>query len=59
VDPEVIHLGTKLYIEDYGYAVAADTGSAIQGYRIDLYMGSEDQALQWGRKTVKVRLENE
>jgi 3D (Asp-Asp-Asp) domain-containing protein len=36
VDPKVIPLGTKLYVEDYGYVLAADTGSAIKGNRIDL-----------------------
>ena len=36
VDPRVIRLGTKLYVEGYGYAVAGDTGGAIKGHRIDL-----------------------
>lgn len=58
VDPSVIPLGTKLYVEGYGYAVAGDTGGAIKGKRIDLFMASRDDALHWGRRTVKVRILN-
>jgi len=58
VDPNVIPLGTKLYIEGYGYAVAGDTGGAIKGNRIDLFMADLDDALNWGRRTVKVRILN-
>lgn len=54
VDPSVIPLGTRLYIEGYGYAYAADTGGAIVGNRIDLFFDSEWQCNQWGRRTVKV-----
>lgn len=56
VDPSVIPLGTKLYVEGYGYAVAADTGGAIKGRKIDLYFNDNSDALQWGRKTVKVKV---
>ena len=56
VDPKVITLGTKLYIEGYGPAVALDTGGAIRGHIIDLYMESEDECWAWGRRTVKVRI---
>ncbi|MFT8317767.1 MAG: peptidoglycan-binding protein [Sporolactobacillus sp.] len=56
VDPAVIPLGTKLYVEGYGYAVAADTGGAIKGRKIDLYFNDNSDALQWGRKTVKVKV---
>ena len=56
VDPRVIPLGTELYIEGYGPAVAADTGGAIQGQRVDLYMDSEHECWQWGRRKVEVRV---
>ncbi len=54
VDPNVIPLGTRLYIEGYGYATAADTGGAIKGNRIDVFMEEKGQCLSWGRRTVKV-----
>ena len=60
VDPKVIPLGTKVYIDglngawDYGNAIAADTGSAIKNLTIDLYMDTHEKAYQWGRKSVKV-----
>lgn len=41
VDPHFMPLGTRLYIEGYGYAVAADTGGAIKGSRIDLAIDSQ------------------
>ena len=55
-DPRVIPLGTELYIEGYGPAVAADTGGAIQGQRVDLYMDTEHECWQWGRRKVEVRV---
>lgn len=58
VDPRVIPLGTRLYIEGYGPAVAADTGGAIRGNRIDLGFGSRAEALQFGRRTVVVHILN-
>ena len=54
VDPRVIPLGTKLYIEGYGYAVAEDTGGAIKGNRIDLCFTNKVQANAFGRRNVKV-----
>ncbi|MCH4167335.1 MAG: 3D domain-containing protein [Megasphaera sp.] len=54
VDPDVIPLGTKLYVEGYGYAVAEDTGGAIVGNRIDLAMDSTSEALDFGRRDVVV-----
>lgn len=56
VDTSVIPLGTKLYVEGYGYCIAADTGGAIKGNRIDLCYGSHQAALNsgFGHKNVKV-----
>lgn len=60
VDPKIIPLGSKVYVEglngawDYGYATASDTGSAIKDYKIDLYMDTHSEALTWGRKKVNV-----
>jgi len=56
VDPRVIPLGTKLYVEGYGLAVAADTGGAIKGNRIDLGYATRGQALCFGRRTVLVHI---
>ena len=50
VDPRVIPLGTRVYVEGYGNAIAADTGSAIKGRRIDVCFDSHRKALQWGRR---------
>lgn len=58
VDPSVIPLGSKVWVEGYGYAVAGDTGGAIKGNRIDLFVSSKDQAYRFGRKNVKVRILN-
>lgn len=54
VDPGVIPLGSRLYIEGYGYGRAADTGGSIKGNRLDLFMEQRSQCLNWGRRTVKV-----
>ena len=56
VDPSVIPLGTKLTIPGYGEGVAADTGSAVQGARIDLWFPTLAQALGWGRRTVTITI---
>lgn len=58
VDPRVIPLGTKLYIEGYGNAIAGDTGGAIKGNRIDLFYNSRSAALNFGRRQVKVTILN-
>ncbi|MBP5427511.1 MAG: G5 domain-containing protein [Clostridiales bacterium] len=60
VDPRVIPLGTRLYIEtvgrgpDYGFAIAADTGGAIKGNVVDLFYENKVDALNWGRRNVRV-----
>ncbi|PGA22639.1 peptidoglycan-binding protein [Priestia aryabhattai] len=58
VDPSVIPLGSKVYVEGYGEAVAADTGGAIKGNRIDVFVPSEGDAQQFGRKSVKITVMN-
>ncbi|EEK53657.1 hypothetical protein bcere0016_50280 [Bacillus cereus 95/8201] len=56
VDPKVIPLGSKVWVEGYGEAIAGDTGGAIKGNRIDILLGSDSAAKKWGRKTVKVKI---
>jgi len=58
VDPRVIPLGTKLYIEGYGYAIAEDVGGAIKGNKIDLYYNSSSESLNWGSRNVKIYVLN-
>ncbi len=65
VDPRIIPLGTKVYVEvpgaaaDYGFAIAADIGSAIKGKLIDLYFDTTAQAMHWGRRSVRIYILNE
>ena len=56
VDPTIIPLGTRVWVEGYGEAIAADIGGAIKGNIIDVFIPSHEEALQWGRKSVKVRI---
>lgn len=58
VDPSVIPLGSKVWVEGYGHAVAGDTGGAIKGNKIDLFMASKSQAYDFGRKKVRVKVLN-
>ncbi len=64
VDPSVIPLGSKLYIESsdgsfvYGYSVAADTGGAIKGNKVDLFFDSYSACMSFGRRTVNVYILN-
>ncbi len=56
VDPSVIPLGTRMTIPGYGEGVAADTGGAIVGLRIDVWVPTEEQAEAWGVRTVTITL---
>lgn len=58
VDPSVIPLGTKVYVEGYGYAIAGDTGRAIKGNKIDVLFPTKSEAYRWGRKQVKIKILN-
>lgn len=54
VDPDVIPLGTQVYIPGYGVAIAADTGGMIEGDMIDLCMEDYDDCMQFGRRDIDV-----
>ena len=56
VDPRVIPLGTRVFVDGYGEALAADVGGAIKGNRIDVCFDSRREALNWGRRTVQVMI---
>jgi uncharacterized protein YabE (DUF348 family)/3D (Asp-Asp-Asp) domain-containing protein len=58
VDPSVIPLGTKVYVEGYGYAIANDTGSAIKGNIIDCFFYKDVDMNAWGVRTVNVYILN-
>lgn len=56
VDPKIIPLGSKVWVEGYGIAVAGDTGGAIKGNKIDVFVKNKSIAYDWGRKKVTVKL---
>lgn len=56
VDSSVIPLGSKVWVEGYGYAIAGDTGGAINGNKIDIFMADRSAALAFGRKQVKIKI---
>ncbi len=56
VDPRVIPLGTTVYVEGFGELRAEDTGGAVKGHIIDIYMSSRSQCRKWGRRNVTVYL---
>jgi 3D (Asp-Asp-Asp) domain-containing protein len=55
-DPSVIPLGTRVYVPGYGNAVAADTGSAVKGLTIDLWVASCAKASAYGRQTLTIEI---
>lgn len=54
VDPGVIPLGTRLYVEGYGPARAVDTGGLIKGNRVDVFLETAEECYAWGKRTVNV-----
>ena len=56
VDPNIIPLGTKVWVEGYGVAVAGDTGGAIKGNRIDIHVPDKAAAYSWGVRTVQIEI---
>lgn len=60
VDPRSIKLKSKLYVEsldrmqDYGFSLAEDTGSAIKSNRIDLFIENNAKAIRYGVRKVRV-----
>lgn len=56
VDPNVIPLGTKLYVEGYGYAIASDKGSGVKGKFIDVFFNTREEASNWGVKYLNVKI---
>ena len=58
VDPSVIPLGSKVWVEGYGHAIAGDTGGAIKGNRIDVFVPTKKEAYRFGKKSVKIRVLN-
>ncbi len=58
VDPSVIPLGSKVYVEGYGEAIAGDTGGSIKGNRIDVFIPSQQDAINFGVKQLKVTILN-
>ena len=58
VDPTVIPLGSRVWVEGYGEAIAGDIGGAIKGNKIDVFIPATQDALNWGSKTVTIKVLN-
>lgn len=56
VDPSIIPLGSKVYVEGYGFAIVADIGGGIKNYEIDVLVPTEEEAIAWGVKYVDVKI---
>lgn len=53
-DPTVIPMGSKVYVEGYGFAQVKDVGSAIRGDRIDVFLETPEECRRWGKKSLKI-----
>ena len=59
VDPRVIPYGTKIYIPEFGNTfIANDTGGAIKGNKIDIFMNTKKECYNWGRRTIEIQILN-
>lgn len=54
IEARILRMGQRLFIEGYGYGLANDVGGAIKGWEVDLCFDSHKEALEWGRKLVKI-----
>jgi 3D (Asp-Asp-Asp) domain-containing protein len=54
VDPNLIPLGSELRIPSYGRGRARDTGGAIRGHHIDVWMRSCTAARRWGVRRLNI-----
>jgi len=56
VDPRIIPLGSRIYIPGYGWGTALDTGGAIKGNSIDIWMPTYSQCMQWGVRNITIKV---
>ncbi|MBQ6631862.1 MAG: SH3 domain-containing protein, partial [Romboutsia sp.] len=57
VDPRVIPYGTKVYIPQFGRTfIANNTGGAIKGNKIDIFMNTKKECYNWGRRTIEIQI---
>ena len=56
VDPNVIPYGSKIYVPGYGWGTALDTGGAIRGNTIDIWMPTYNQCMQWGVRYLTIKV---
>ncbi len=59
VDPKVIPYGTKVYIPQFDRVfVANNTGGAIKGNKIDIFMNTKSECYNWGRRSIEIHVLN-
>lgn len=57
VDPKIIPYGTKVYIPQFGRTfIANNTGGAIKGNKIDIFMNTKKECYNWGRRTIEIQI---